>query len=114
MAVRVNSIQTPREEMAELQVCIEHEREARRSLRISLSPEYYSAQKEYLEQQIAVLQGKLDTLNDRFNSGENELEASYARQKRLECRYNSLKHRDKIERMEQLAKQIEEIRETLK
>ena len=114
MPVRVNSIQTPREEMAELQVYIEHEREARRSLKISLNPEYYSTQKEYLEQQIAVLQGKLNTLTDRFNSGEEEIQASYDRQKRLESRYNSLKHRDKIERMEQLAKQIEEIRESIK
>ena len=106
MAVRENSIHSPREEMAQLQKDIERERETRRSFKVSSNPEYYSSQKEYLEAQIKMFQDKLDSLEHRFQNADEEIQASFARQREYEKRYNLLKHREKIARIARLQEEI--------
>jgi len=109
MAVRLNTIISPREEISDLRAAIEHEKEIRRSLRVSLRPEYYSSQKEYLEAQIKVFQDKLDTLTDRFMNGQTALDASEARQKSYEQKLFAIQNRDKILKYEALKTEIERI-----
>jgi len=109
MAVRVNSIQSPKEEMAELREMIEHEKDVRRSLRISLREDYFKSQEAYLQEQIALLQSKLDTLRLRYSTGQSQLEESYKRQVRYECRYATLKHRDKINKFHEMKETLERL-----
>jgi chromosome segregation ATPase len=113
MPVKENSIHTPREEMALLQANIEGEKHTRRSLRISQNPNYYSSQREYLEAQIKMFQEKLDILEHRYNSAEEQIEESFDRQRRYERRYATLKHRVKIERMLKLKEEMAELKEEM-
>ena len=109
MAVRTNKIHSPKEEMAELKTAIEHEKSVRRSLKISADTSYYQSQKEYLDQQIAAFQAKLAILNQRYEQSEALIAESHEREHKYRTRYLSLKHRDKILRIEQLKAEIEQL-----
>ena len=110
MAVRINSIHTPREEMAEIRQDIECEKETRRSLRISANEDYFKNQLEFLDQQIAFFQAKRAILIQRREKAPALLEESLQRSAKLEKRYFALQNREKLDKIEELAKTIEALR----
>lgn len=110
MPVRENSILSPREEMHELKVAIEGEKETRKSLQISGNRDYYNRQKAILLEQLEEIKRKIDCLDNRFHNVEDEMQASLDRQAKYERRYKTLKNRDKIARLEKLLEKERELK----
>ena len=108
---RINTIHTPKEEMAELKISIQAEKDIRRSLRISSRDSYYSAQKEYLDLEIAKLQRKLDILTSRYENATLEIKASEEHEAKLQHRLLMLENISKLQRFEDLKNKLMDLTE---
>jgi chromosome segregation ATPase len=106
MPVRQNSIMSFREELAEIAKCIEAEKQIRHSLRISSNPDYYSRQRNILLEQMKEIQDKIDRLDAKYESAEQDIQESRERQKSLEKRQFRIRERAKFERVEKILEEL--------
>jgi len=109
MPVRVNTIHKPSEEMRDCRRTIDDEAALRASLRLQATPEYVESQVERLDAAIEALEAQKAALLARQAQADEEVAASYARSDAAHRRYLVLKHRKKIERMEELMQIIQDL-----
>lgn len=95
-------LQTPREQIADLEILIQHEKDLQKSLRISTNPEYYANQKAYIESQLVEWTKRLEILTENFEQGEAKVKASQTRLAEYQKKILRLKHHKKLEKLREV------------